>query len=133
MMIIAVMIGAMLMPAQISAQNSRVRKSDGKVRIEKPRKNDNARRKDSEIKAKKNYNRNNCNKVVHREHQKPAPRPVVIHEHCNRPAPPPVVIHEHCNRPAPPPVVVHEHCNSDAAAGVAIAIGAAALISLLAN
>lgn len=124
MMIIAVMIGALLMPAQVSAQNAREKKGDKKVQMDN----------------KKGYNRegrggvknnihgkkgNNKPMAVHKHHSAPQ---VVIHKH--HPAPP-VVVHKH--HPAPPPVVVHEHCNSDIAVGAAVVVGAAALISLLAN
>ena len=127
MMIIAVMIGALLMPAQVSAQNSKAKRGDRKVQIDKGKSDNRGARNEGkrDFREKKRGDRGGM--VVHKHHS--APRPVAVHKH--NPAPPPVVIHRH--HPAPPPFVVHEHCNSDAAVGAAVVIGAAALISLLAN
>jgi hypothetical protein len=110
LMIIAVLISAMLMPAEIFAKSDRHEaKRENRVSVD--------------------YNRaKNNNKVV--KHVAPAPKkPVVVHHH----NPAPVVHHVHC-APPPPPVVHHHHGHCSEAAGVAaVAIGVAGLISLLAN
>ena len=120
LMIIAVLISAMLMPAEIFAKSDRHEaKRENRVSVD--------------------YNRaKNNNKVV--KHVAPAPKkPVVVHHHKPAPVvvhhhkPVPVVHHVHC-APPPPPVVHHHHGHCSEAAGVAaVAIGVAGLISLLAN
>lgn len=130
LMIIAVLISAMLMPAEIFAKSDRHEaKRENRVSVD--------------------YNRaKNNNKVV--KHVAPAPKkpvvvhhhkpaPVVVHHHKPAPVvvhhhnPAPVVHHVHC-APPPPPVVHHHHGHCSEAAGVAaVAIGVAGLISLLAN
>ena len=120
LMIIAVLISAMLMPAEIFAKSDRHEaKRENRVSMD--------------------YNRaKNNNKVV--KHVAPAPKkPVVVHHHKPAPLvvhhhkPVPVVHHVHC-APPPPPVVHHHHGHCSEAAGVAaVAIGVAGLISLLAN
>lgn len=121
MMIIAVMISALLMPAQVSAQSAKERKGNNKVQVDKKHGD------------KKNvYNREGRKPAVHKKGKN---KPVV---HVHKPAPRPVVVvhdHHHAPRPVPVhrPVVVHKHCNSDAIGAAAVVVGAAALISLLAN
>lgn len=122
-MIIAVIIGALLMPAQVSAQNVREKRGDKKVQVDK-KKND-KKVMNNKGKGKPVVNGKGKNAPVVHVHR-PAPRPaVVIHEH--RPAPRPVPVHR------PRPVVVHEHCNSGAIGATAVVVGAAALMSLLVN
>ncbi len=106
LMIIAVLVSGMLMPAQIFARNDkREVKKENRVSVD--------------------YNRvKKDNKVV--KHNAPAPNkpaPVVHH----KPAPAPVVHHH-----KPAPVVHHHHCNEVAAAAT-VAIGVVGLLSLLAN
>ena len=120
LMIIAVIISGMLMPAQVFAKNDRREvKKENRVSVD--------------------YNRvKKDNKVV--KHTAPAPAPVVVHHH--KPAPAPVVVHHHkpapvvhhvnCAPPPPPVVHHHDHC-SEAASVAAVAVGVVGLLSLLAN
>ena len=127
MMIIAVLISGMLMPAQIFAKNDRREvKKENRVSVD--------------------YNRvKKDNKVV--KHAAPAPKqPVVVKHHnpapvvVHHPSPAPVVVHHsapvvhHVNCAPPPPPVVHHHghCN-EVAGAAAVAIGVVGLLSLLAN
>lgn len=134
MMIIAVMIGALLMPAQSFAQNRKMDKGERKVQIDKrkgdDKKRNNANRGGKEFKVNKN---GAPNKHIGKQPMKhPAPRPVVIH----KPAPRPVIVHNH-HIPAPPPAVhcpvVHHHCNNDVAEATTIVLGIAGIISMLSN
>ena len=127
LMIIAVLISGMLMPAQIFAKNDRREvKKENRVSVDYNR-------------VKKN------NKVV--KHAAPAPKqPVVVKHHnpapvvVHHPSPAPVVVHHsapvvhHVNCAPPPPPVVHHHghCN-EVAGAAAVAIGVVGLLSLLAN
>ena len=116
MMIIAAFVSAMLMPAQIMAQNNhRNNRRPVAARVEHNRKGEH--RKDMHIQNGKHR------PIVN---HKPAQKPVVVHHH--QPAPPPVVVHH----PAPRPVI-HSHCSSEVAGVAAVAIGVAGLISLLAD
>ncbi|MBR5848713.1 MAG: hypothetical protein IKY69_04510 [Bacteroidaceae bacterium] len=127
MMIIAVLISGMLMPAQIFAKNDRREvKKENRVSVD--------------------YNRVNKGGNVAKNHKpepkKPAvvkhhnPAPVVVHHH----NPAPVVVHHHNPSPVvhhvncapPPPPVHHNHCNEIAGAA-AVAVGVVGLLSLLAN
>lgn len=127
LMIIAVLISGMLMPAQIFAKNDRREvKKENRVSVD--------------------YNRvKKDNKVV--KHVAPAPKqPVVVKHHnpapvvVHHPSPAPVVVHHsapvvhHVNCAPPPPPVVHHHghCN-EVAGAAAVAIGVVGLLSLLAN
>lgn len=127
MMIIAAFVSAMLMPAQIMAQNNhRNNRRPVAARVEHNRKGEH--RKDMHIQNGKHrpiVNHKPAHKPVVVHHQ-PAPPPVVVHHH--QPAPPPVVVHH----PAPRPVI-HSHCSSEVAGVAAVAIGVAGLISLLAD
>ncbi len=128
MMIIAVMIGAMLMPAQSFAQNARINKNEKRTIVENRKENRGGynKKEDRNNGIGKNMN-NKGGKHFDNFGHKPAPKPVVIHHHV--PAPPPVVIRHH----APAPAVYHHHCNNDVVEAAAIAIGVAGIISLLAN
>ena len=143
LMIIAVIISGMLMPAQVFARNDRSDRNDRK----------------GANKVQVDYNRaknNNKGKVVKHDNHKPAPvahhkpAPVVHHKpapvvHHHKPAhvvhhcPPPVVVHHHKpahvvhHCPPPPPVVHHHHCNNGVAEAAAVVVGLAGLISILAN
>lgn len=128
MMIIAVLISGMLMPAQIFAKNDRREvKKENRVSVD--------------------YNRVNKGANVAKSHKpepkKPAvvkhhnPAPVVVHHHNPAPVvvhhhkPAPVVHHVNC-APPPPPVHHHNHC-SEVAGAAAVAVGVVGLLSLLAN
>ena len=128
MMIIAAFVSAMLMPAQIMAQNNhRNNRRPVAARVEHNRKGEH--RKDMHIQNGKHrpiVNHKPTHKPVVVHHHQPAPPPVVVHHH--QPAPPPVVVHH----PAPRPVI-HSHCSSEVAGVAAVAIGVAGLISLLAD
>ena len=128
MMIIAAFVSAMLMPAQIMAQNNhRNNRRPVAARVEHNRKGEH--RKDMHIQNGKHrpiVNHKPAQKPVVVHHHQPAPPPVVVHHH--QPAPPPVVVHH----PAPRPVI-HSHCSSEVAGVAAVAIGVAGLISLLAD
>ncbi len=128
MMIIAAFVSAMLMPAQIMAQNNhRNNRKPVAARVEHNRKGEH--RKDMHIQNDKHrpiVNHKPAHKPVVVHHHQPAPPPVVVHHH--QPAPPPVVVHH----PAPRPVI-HSHCSSEVAGVAAVAIGVAGLISLLAD
>ena len=146
-MMIAVLVSSMLMPAQMMAQKNR---DNNRPRIESRTPNKGSNRKD--IKVEKRDNRHhvsNNHKVVAKHkpqvHHKPQVvhhKPQVVHHHAPAPVhvthscPPPVVVHH----PAPRPVVVHSpaprvhyHCDNDVASAAAVAIGVVGLISLLAN
>lgn len=128
MMIIAAFVSAMLMPAQIMAQNNhRNNRRPVAARVEHNRKGEH--RKDMHIQNGKHrpiVNHKPAHKPVVVHHHQPAPPPVVVQHH--QPAPPPVVVHH----PAPRPVI-HSHCSSEVAGVAAVAIGVAGLISLLAD
>ena len=143
-MIIAVIIGGMLMPAQVFAKNDRNdrgnRENTNKVQM------DYNRSKHSNGKVVK-LNKKKPAPVVHHKpapvvHHKPAPvvhhhKPApVVHYHC-KPAPvvhhhckPAPVVHHHCH---PAPVVHHHHCGNGVAEAVTAVVGLAGLISILAN
>ena len=116
MIVIAALIGGMLMPAQIMAQNNR---KNEKPRIEKREKRDNYKNMKpgkNEKKPGKQFGKYN----------KPAPPPVVI---VNRPSPRP------CPPPPPPPPARYCYKNNcgDVFGAAATVIGIAALVSLIAN
>ena len=123
----AVMVSAMLMPAQMMAKNDNNRKP---VAVEKRDKQDNrtkVRVNNKHIEKNTKEVKGNRQKVSAPAAHKPAPAPVVVHK------PAPVVVHQ------PAPVVVHHPapvvsvCNSEAASVAAVAIGVVGLLSLLAN
>ena len=136
LMIIAVILGGMLMPAQVFAKNDRNdRRGDNKVQMDYNRaKKDN---KSKEIKIGSNKGNKHVAAHAHKPapvvvHHKPAPvvvhhkpAPVVVH---HSPAP---VVHHHC--PPPAPVVHHHHCNNEVAQAAAVVVGIAGLISILAH
>ena len=127
LMIIAVIVSAMLMPAQVFANNGRndrgERKGANKVQVDRGRA-------ESGVKVLKRNNKpapapvakHKPAPVVH--HHRPAP---VVHHHCN---PVPVVHHHHCN---PVPVVHHHHCGNGVVEAAAVAVGVVGLISALAG
>ena len=110
MIVIAALIGGMLMPAQMMAQNKNGNKRP-KVEL-RGNKRDNRKG----MKIGKEYRMGKPGKPVHRPS-----RPVVV---VNRPAPRP------CPPPPPPPV---HRCHNDAAEIVSTVVGLAALVSLIAN
>ena len=145
LMIIAVIVSAMLMPAQVFANNGRngrdARKGANKVQVDRGRA-------ESGVKVLKRNNKpapapvakHKPAPVVHRHkpapvvhHHKPAPvvhhhRPApVVHHHCSHV---PVVHHHHCN---PVPVVHHHHCGNGVVEAAAVAVGVVGLISALAG
>lgn len=114
MIVIAALIGGMLMPAQIMAQNNR--------KNEKPRVENRDKRKD--MRPGKN-NRpglamNKPAKPGKPKYYKPAPPP-----------PPPVI--RRAPRPCPPVVVHRDCCDNDGIGTAVAAIGLAALIAIAAN
>lgn len=128
MMIIAVLISGMLMPAQIFAKNDRREvKKENRVSVDYNRANKGGN-------VAKNH-KNEPKKPVVVKHHNPAPvvvhhhkpAPVVVHHH----KPVPVVHHVNC-APPPPPVHHHHHC-SEVAGAAAVAVGVVGLLSLLAN
>ncbi|MBR2606784.1 MAG: hypothetical protein IKC70_02475 [Bacteroidaceae bacterium] len=131
LMIIAVLISGMLMPAQIFAKNDRreVRKENRvSVDYNRAKKNSGKDVKHNTPAPKKQKvvkHHNPAPVVVH--HHKPAPQ-VVVHHH----KPAPVVHHVNCAPPPPPVVHHHGHC-SEVAGAAAVAVGVVGLISLLAN
>ncbi len=124
LMIIAVIISGMLMPAQVFAKNDRnERKGANRVQVDHNRAK---RGGDKKVINVGKGNPGHGNKHVAVKHHKPAP--VVVHHH---PKPAPVVVHHH--HPKPAPVVVHHHCDNGVAQAAAVAIGIAGLISILAD
>lgn len=137
LMIIAVIISGMLMPAQVFAKNDRnERKGANRVQVDHNRAK---RGGDKKVINVGKGNPGHGNKHVAVKHHKPAP--VVVHHHHPKPAP--VVVHHHHPKPAPVvvhhhhphhhPVVVHNHCDNGVAQAAAVAIGIAGLISILAD
>ena len=151
MIMMAVMVSAMLMPAQMMAKNDNNRKP---VAVEKRDKQDNrtkVRVNNKHIEKNTKEVKGNRQKVSAPAAHKPAPAPVVVHK------PAPVVVHQPApvviHKPAPvvvhhpAPVVVHQPapvvvhhpapvvsvCNSEAASVAAVAIGVVGLLSLRAN
>ena len=127
MMIIAVFISGMLMPAQIFAKNDRREvKKENRVSVDYNRVNKGGN-------VAKNHKPEPKKPVVVKHHN---PAPVVVHHH----NPAPVVVHHHKPAPVvhhvncapPPPPVHHNHCNEIAGAA-AVAVGVVGLLSLLAN
>lgn len=125
-MMIAVMIGALLIPAQGIAQNNKVKRGDKNVRVEnrQPDRNNRGGKFDNrnDKGGKHNYSYNA------ERGGKPQPKPYVLHHH--KPAPKPMP-----NKPHPRPVP-HHHCHNNGSSVVgaaAVAIGVAGLISLLAD
>lgn len=131
MMIIAVMIGAMLMPAQVSAQNSHEKRGDKRVQVDSKR---------GGGKSDKNFGRGDKGKNEKRggfvgkgnnkfnKHGQ-SHKPKVVHHHHK-----PKVVVKHCHHGHRPKVVHHHHnCNGDVVGAAAAVIGTVALISLLAD
>ncbi len=116
MMMIAVLIGGMLMPAQIMARNNNGSKPKVEYRNDKKKPQEKFEKKIDKRKRRNNFNNRYGNKKPNR------PNVVVI----NRPAPRPRPI-----PPPPPPVkVVYEN---DPVSAVASVIGLAALAAIIAN
>lgn len=140
LMIIAVIISGMLMPAQVFAKNDRnEKKGVNRVQVDHNRAKNGGDKKVINVGKNKHdagkkvvvHHHNPAPVVVH--HHKPAP---VVHHHCK---PAPVVVH-HCNpapvvvhHPKPAPVVVHHHCDNEVAQAAAVVVGIAGLVSLLAD
>lgn len=128
MMIIAVLISGMLMPAQIFAKNDRREvKKENRVSVDYNRVNKGgnvAKNHKPEPKKPAVVKHHNPAPVVVHHHN---PAPVVVHHH----KPAPVVHHVNC-APPPPPVHHHNHC-SEVAGAAAVVVGVVGLLSLLAN
>ncbi len=144
MIMMAVIVSAMLMPAQMMAKNDNYRKP---VAIEKQEKKG-----DRKVARVNNKHIEKNRKDVRRGNRQQKPAPVVVHKPApvvvHKPAPvvvhkpAPVVVHQPApvvvhtpapvvvHTPAPRPVAV---CNSEAASVAAVAIGVVGLLSLLAN
>lgn len=131
MMIIAVMIGAMLMPAQVSAQSSREKRGDKRVQVDSKRGGGKSDKNFGKGDKGKNDKRggfvgkgnNKFNKHGHNH------KPKVVHHHHK-----PKVVVKHCHHSHRPKVVHHHHsCNGDVVGAAAAVIGTVALISLLAD
>lgn len=139
MMIIAVIIGALLMPAQISAQSRGEKRGEGRVQVDSKRGGDKKKKDGSFGKSDKRGRFDKHNKPGgknihigkghgHNHGHKHGHKPPVVHHrprvlagHCH---------HNHRHRP----VVVHRHdCNGDIVGAAAAVIGTVALISLLAD
>lgn len=131
LMIIAVIISGMLMPAQVFAKNDRnEKKGVNRVQVDHNRAKNGGDKKVINV----GKNKHDAGKKVVVHHHNPAP--VVVHHHCK---PAPVVVH-HCNpapvvvhHPKPAPVVVHHHCDNEVAQAAAVVVGIAGLISILAD
>ena len=131
MIVIAALIGGMLMPAQMMAQNNR---KNAKARVENRMDNRDRKKGGNDFAMNKP-----CKPGADKKpgfnvggNRKPQP-PVVV----NRPAPAPVVV---VNRPAPrpcppPPPPAPRRCyhNNDVANAAAAVVGLAALVALIAN
>lgn len=131
MMIIAVIIGAMLMPAQVSAQSSREKRGDKRVQVDSKRGGGKSDKNFGKGDKGKNDKRggfvgkgnNKFNKHGHNQ------KPKVVHHHHK-----PKVVVKHCHHSHRPKVVHHHHsCNGDVVGAAAAVIGTVALISLLAD
>ena len=131
MMIIAVIIGAMLMPAQVSAQSSREKRGDKRVQVDSKRGGGKSDKNFGKGDKGKNDKRggfvgkgnNKFNKHGHNH------KPKVVHHHHK-----PKVVVKHCHHSHRPKVVHHHHsCNGDVVGAAAAVIGTVALISLLAD
>ncbi len=128
MMIIAVMIGAMLMPAQVSAQSVREKRGDSRVQVDVKRgdkkgfgKND----KRGGFDKKNHFGGKDGNKFNNHNH---GHKPKVVHH-----KPKVVINHCHHNHGHRPKVVHHHNCNGEIVGAAAAVIGTVALISLLAD
>lgn len=131
MMIIAVIIGAMLMPAQVSAQSSREKRGDKRVQVDSKRGGGKSDKNFGKGDKGKNDKRggfvgkgnNKFNKHGHNH------KPKVVHHHHK-----PKVVVKDCHHSHRPKVVHHHHsCNGDVVGAAAAVIGTVALISLLAD
>lgn len=135
MMIIAVIMSALLMPAQISAQSRGEKRGEGRVQVDSKRGGDKKKKEGNFGKSDKRDRFDKHNKPggkdkhigkghSHKHGHKPPVvhhRPRVVAGHCH---------HKHGHRP----VVVHRHdCNGDIVGAAAAVIGTVALISLLAD
>ena len=128
MIVIAALIGGMLMPAQMMAQNNR---KNAKARVENRMDNRDRKKGGNNIAMNKPGNDRKPGFCIG-GNRNPQP-PVVV----NRPAPAPVVV---VNRPAPrpcpppPPPAPHRCCNDNDIVDAAVAVvGLAALVALIAN
>ena len=137
-MIIAVIVSAMLMPAQVFANNGRndrgAHKGVNKVQVDRGRAEGGVRVANRSNKpAPVSVAKHKPAPVVHRH--KPAPvvhhhKPTsVVHHHCS-PAP---VVHHHPHHCNPVPVVHHHHCGNGVVEAAAVAVGVVGLISALAG
>ena len=131
MIVIAALIGGMLMPAQMMAQNNR---KNAKAKVENRVDNRDRKKGGNNIVMNKPGKPGADRKPGFNigGNRKPQP-PVVV----NRPAPAPVVV---VNRPAPrpcppPPPPAPRRCyhNNDVANAAAAVVGLAALVALIAN
>lgn len=135
MMIIAVIMSALLMPAQVSAQSRGEKRGEGRVQVDSKKGGDKKKKDGSFGKSDKRDRSFKHNKPGgknihigkghgHKHGHKPPVvhhRPRVVAGHCH---------HKHNHRP----VVVHRHdCNGNIVGAAAAVIGTVALISLLAD
>lgn len=126
MMIVAVFVGSLMLPAQSSAEN--VIRGEGKSRTamiqkkndKKPdkKKNDKKFKNNKQDKKGKSFVEKKKGGVKHKKHSH---KPKVVVKHHNHKH----VVHHH-------PTVVHHNCNG-AAEAIGTVIGLAALVALLAN
>ncbi|MBR6649756.1 MAG: hypothetical protein IKL29_10330, partial [Bacteroidaceae bacterium] len=126
MMIVAIFVGSLMLPAQSSAEN--VRRGEGKSRTamiqkkndKKPdkKKNDKKFKNNKQDKKAKGFVEKKKGGVKHKKHSH---KPKVVVKHHNHKH----VVHHH-------PTVVHHNCNG-AAEAIGTVIGLAALVALLAN
>ena len=127
MMIIAALIGGMLMPAQIMAQNNK----NAKPKVEN---RNNKKGNGKDFKQGRNKKNDNRDRKYSFNAGKPGKnnRPVVVAGRPQRPKPP-VVINRPAPRPLPPPPPRKAYCSNDAANVAATVVSLAALIALIAD
>lgn len=138
MMIIAVIIGALLMPAQVSAQSRGEKRGNGRVQVDSKRGGSDKKKHDKSF--GKNDKRGN---VIGKKDNKPGSKNIHIGKGGNKPGKhghnhghvhKPKVIVNHCHHNhGHRPIVHHHNCNDDIVGAAAAVIGTVALISLLAD
>ena len=133
MIVIAALIGGMLMPAQMMAQNNR---KNAKARVENRMDNRDRKKGGNNIGMNKPGNNRKPGFSIG-GNRNPQP-PVIVNRPAPRPCPPPpvVVVNRPAPRPCPPPPppAPHRCCNDNDIVDVAAAVvGLAALVALIAN
>ncbi len=120
MMFIAVMMSAMLMPAQMMAKNNReYNKPKVENRMDRFEKNRPNKAYDKRFRDDKFHKKPMPMAKMRRPAPRPRPRPMPMHKHHPRPVPRPVY-HNHC-------------CDNDAVETAATIIGIAALAAMMAD